>query len=144
MGRISRSKATKNRESHFSSPHFSRQFLCLQYPPQTSEPARRLNENVKINLIIFAANNVVLSGEWTGVCTRSPGTCDTIIITFINGESVVKINEVVPQAAQTLLVIYIRDSIALRFEPFKRMYENRSNITQNSTCSKGLKKRSLP
>ena len=29
----------------------------------------------------------------------------------------------IPQAAQTLLVIYIRDSIALRFEPFKRMYE---------------------
>ena len=28
-----------------------------------------------------------------------------------------------PQAAQTLFVIYIRDSIALRFEPFKRMYE---------------------
>ena len=49
-----------------------------------------------------------------------------------------------PQAAQKLLVIYIRDSIALRFEPFKRMYENRSKIAQNSTCSKGLKKRSLP
>ena len=29
-----------------------------------------------------------------------------------------------PQAAQTLFVIYIRDSIALCFEPFKRMYEN--------------------
>ena len=43
-----------------------------------------------------------------------------------------------------LLVIYIRDSIALRFEPFKRMYENSSKIAQNSTCSKGLKKRSLP
>ena len=28
------------------------------------------------------------------------------------------------QAAQTLFVIYIRDSIALRFEPFKRMYVN--------------------
>ena len=27
------------------------------------------------------------------------------------------------QAAQTLFVIHIRDSIALRFEPFKRMYE---------------------
>ena len=27
------------------------------------------------------------------------------------------------QAAQALFVIYIRDSIALRFEPFKRMYE---------------------
>ena len=49
-----------------------------------------------------------------------------------------------PQAAQTLFVIYLRDSIALRFEPFKRMYENRSKIAQNSTCSKGLKKRSLP
>ena len=41
-------------------------------------------------------------------------------------------------------VIYIRDSIALRFEPFKRMYENRSKIALNSTCSKGLRKRSLP
>ena len=49
-----------------------------------------------------------------------------------------------PQAAQTLFVFYIHDSIALRFEPFKRMYENRSKIAQNSTCSKGLKKRSLP
>ena len=38
----------------------------------------------------------------------------------------------------------VRDSIALRFEPFKRMYENRSKIALNSTCSKGLKKRSLP
>ena len=28
------------------------------------------------------------------------------------------------QVAQTLFVIYIRDSIALRFEPFKRIYEN--------------------
>ena len=42
----------------------------------------------------------------------------------------------VPQAAQTLFVIYIRDSIALRFEPFKRMYENGSKIALNSTCSK--------
>ena len=47
---------------------------------------------------------------------------------------------VITQAAQTLFVIYIRDSIALRFEPFKRMYEN----ALNSTCSKGLYKRSLP
>ena len=31
---------------------------------------------------------------------------------------------VTTQAAQTLFVIYIRDSVALRFEPFKRMYEN--------------------
>ena len=31
--------------------------------------------------------------------------------------------EIRSQAAQTLFVIYIRDSIALRFEPFKRMYE---------------------
>ena len=29
-----------------------------------------------------------------------------------------------PQATQTLFVIYVRDGIALRFEPFKRMYEN--------------------
>ena len=48
------------------------------------------------------------------------------------------------QAAQTLFVIYISESIALRFEPFKRMYENGSKIALNSTCSKGLKKRSLP
>ena len=44
-----------------------------------------------------------------------------------------------PQAAQTLFVIYIRDSIALPFEPFKRMYENGSKIALNSTCSKGFK-----
>ena len=43
------------------------------------------------------------------------------------------------QATQTLFVIYIRDSIALRFEPFKRMYENGSKIGLNSTCSKGFK-----
>ena len=43
-----------------------------------------------------------------------------------------------PQAAQ-MFVIYIRDSIALRFEPFKRMYENGSKIALNSTCSKGFK-----
>ena len=43
------------------------------------------------------------------------------------------------QAAQTLFVIYIRDSIALRFEPFKRMYENGSKIALNSTRSKGFK-----
>ena len=42
------------------------------------------------------------------------------------------------QAAQTLFVIYIRDSIALRFEPFKRMYVNGSRIAINSTCSKGF------
>ena len=41
------------------------------------------------------------------------------------------------QAAQTLFVIYIRDSIALRFEPVKRMYENGSKIALNSTCCKG-------
>ena len=49
-----------------------------------------------------------------------------------------------PQAAQTLFVIYIRDCIALRFQRFKRMYENGSKIALNSTCSKGLNKRSLP
>ena len=43
------------------------------------------------------------------------------------------------QAAQTLFVINIRDSIALRFEPVKRMYENGSKIALNSTCSKGFK-----
>ena len=31
------------------------------------------------------------------------------------------------------------DSIALCFEPFKRMYENGSKIALNSTCSKGFK-----
>ena len=46
---------------------------------------------------------------------------------------------ILSQAAQTLFVIYIRDSIALRFKPFKRMYENGSKIAQNSTCSKGFK-----
>ena len=46
---------------------------------------------------------------------------------------------VFPQAAQALFVIYIRDSITLRFEPFKRMYENGSKIALNSTCSKGFK-----
>ena len=49
---------------------------------------------------------------------------------MVNGET---------QAAQTLFVIYIHDSIALRFEPFKRMYENGSKIALNSTCSKGFK-----
>ena len=44
-----------------------------------------------------------------------------------------------PQVAQTLFVIYIRDSIALRFEPFKKMYENGSKIALNSTCIKGFK-----
>ena len=44
-----------------------------------------------------------------------------------------------PQVAQTLFVIYIHDGIALRFEPFKRMYENGSKIALNSTCSKGFK-----
>ena len=43
------------------------------------------------------------------------------------------------QAAQILFVIYIRDSIALRFKPFKRMYENGSKIALNSTCSEGFK-----
>ena len=49
-----------------------------------------------------------------------------------------------PQAPQTLFVIYIRDSVALRFEPFKRMYENGSKIALNSACSKRSSKRSLP
>ena len=40
------------------------------------------------------------------------------------------------QAAQTLFLI--RDSIALRFEPFKRMYVNGPEIAINSTCSKGF------
>ena len=51
----------------------------------------------------------------------------------------------ITQAAQMLFVIYIRDSIALRFEPFKRMYENGSKIALNSTLVvKDLNKRSLP
>ena len=40
-----------------------------------------------------------------------------------------------PQVTQTLFVFYIRDSIGLRFEPFKRMYENGSKIALNSTCT---------
>ena len=51
---------------------------------------------------------------------------------------------VTSQAAQKLFVIYKRYSIALRFEPFKRMYENSSKIARNSTCSKDSNKRSLP
>ena len=43
------------------------------------------------------------------------------------------------QVAQTLFVSYIRDSIALCFEPLKRMYENGLKIAPNSTCSKGFK-----
>ena len=46
---------------------------------------------------------------------------------------------ILAQAAQTLFVIYIRNSIALRFEPFKRMYENGLKIALNSTCSEGFK-----
>ena len=46
-----------------------------------------------------------------------------------------------PQATQTLFVFNIRDSIALRFEPFKRMYENGSKIALNSTCSTGFNKK---
>ena len=42
-----------------------------------------------------------------------------------------------------LFVIYIRDSIALRFEPFIRMYDNGSKIALNSTCSKGFKLKKL-
>ena len=38
---------------------------------------------------------------------------------------------IIGQASQTLFVIYIRDSIALRFTPFKRMYENGSKIALN-------------
>ena len=44
-----------------------------------------------------------------------------------------------PQATQTLFAFYILDSIALRFEPFKRMYENGSKIALNSNCSTGFK-----
>ena len=40
-------------------------------------------------------------------------------------------------------MIYIRDSIALRFEPFKRMYEYGSKIALNSTCSKGFEQKKL-
>ena len=48
-----------------------------------------------------------------------------------------------PQADQTLFVIYIRDSIALRFEPFKRMYENDLKIALNSTCCAEFKLKRL-
>ena len=40
-------------------------------------------------------------------------------------------------------MIYIRDSIALRFKPFRRMYENGSKIALNLTCSKGFKRMKL-
>ena len=54
--------------------------------------------------------------------------------------STTPVTHLTPQAAQTLFVIYIRDSIALRFDPFiKRMYENGLKIALNSTCSKGFK-----
>ena len=45
-----------------------------------------------------------------------------------------------PQVTQTF-VIDIRDSIALGFEPFKRMYENGLKIALNSTCSTGFNKK---
>ena len=48
-----------------------------------------------------------------------------------------------PQATQTLFVFYIRDSFALRFEPFKRMYENGSKIALNSTCNTRFKLKKL-
>ena len=51
----------------------------------------------------------------------------------------VSISTQASQAAQKLFMIYIRDSIALRFEPVKRMYEIGSKIALNSTCSKGFK-----
>ena len=44
-----------------------------------------------------------------------------------------------PRGAQTLFMIYIRDGIALRFEPFKRMYENGWKIALKSTCTKRFK-----
>ena len=46
--------------------------------------------------------------------------------------------QVVPQAAYTLFVNYICDSIALRFKPFKIIYENGSKIALDSTCGKGF------
>ena len=56
----------------------------------------------------------------------------------INFHCKATISLIYPQAAQTLFVIYIRDSIALRFELLKLMYENGSKIALNSTCSKGF------
>ena len=53
----------------------------------------------------------------------------------INFHCKATISLIYPQAAQTLFVIYIRDSIALRFELFKLMYENGSKIALNSACS---------
>ena len=49
------------------------------------------------------------------------------------------LKEEATQATQTLFVFYIRDSIALRFEPFKRMYENCLKIALNSACNTGFK-----
>ena len=42
-----------------------------------------------------------------------------------------------------MFVIYIRDSIALRFEPFKRMYEDDSKIALNSIFREGFIKKKL-
>ena len=47
-------------------------------------------------------------------------------------------SHMISQAAQTSFAVYRCDSLALRFEPFKRMYENGSKIALNSTCSKGF------
>ena len=62
----------------------------------------------------------------------------TLVISYCN-LLVLRCRLLETQAAQALFVIYIRDSIALRFEPFRRMYENGSKIALNSTCSKGFK-----
>ena len=40
-------------------------------------------------------------------------------------------------------MIYIHDSIALRFKPFRSMYESGSKIALNLTCSKGFKRMKL-
>ena len=45
-----------------------------------------------------------------------------------------------PQAPQTLFEIYICDSIALRFEPFKRMYETVRNHSKFNFIVKDLNK----
>ena len=45
-------------------------------------------------------------------------------------EGILRLLLVSVQAVRTSFVIYIRDSIALRFEPFKRMYENGSKIKE--------------
>ena len=74
------------------------------------------------------------------VSGTQPPFCEAVVNMYVRLRKIMKLPLKYPQAAQTLFVIYIRDSIALRFDPFiKRMYENGLKIALNSTCSKGFK-----